>query len=802
MNISRLIEWTAIVAMTIICAACSSGEARKVSYLERGEKYFAEQNYDKARVEARNALQIDPNYVEARYLAGRVAEKKGEVREAAASYQAVLDVDPKFSAARASLARFYLFAGLADKSLELIETGLKDDPQSAALLTVRGAVQAQKGHLVAALEDAEAAEKIAPDDEFTISLLASLYKQSARLDKAIEVINRGLHHSPKNVDLRVVLADLEASRENFPAVEQQLKKVVALEPKNFPHYARLARFYLSRKDLPKAEATWRDAIAAFADDKADDTAPRLALIDLLWSQRGEEAGLKEVQAMLAAAPDNADLKLAIGGYLERQGKAEQAEQLYQEVAKDAEKDATGLGARNRLAAAYLKRNDVSRAQALIAEVLEENPRDNDALILRANMALQRGDTSTAITDLRAVLRDQPNSTPVLRALAQAHLKNNEIALAEETLRGALQSNPSELPTRKALAQLLLQQGKADQARLILDPVTGVQGSDDPEILDAQFRAQLATQDFVAAQQTAERAQQLRPKAAMGWYYAGRVAEAQKNLDLARQHYETALEWQPQVGEPLTALVRLDVVAKDSPRALARLSKVLERAPNNVVARNLRGELLVAARQPEAAIEAFEKTIEYAPGWWTPYRGLALAQMSRQQNEAAIAAFKRGIERTGAGALSVDLAALHERMGKPDEAIHVYEQWYAREPKSQMAAKNLGMLLLNYREDRASLQRATQLAETLAGSNEPAMLETRGWAKYKNGDFDGAVSLLREAIARSKESPTIRYHLGMAQLRAGDKSSARENLQAAVDHGKAFFGINEARTALDQLKQSS
>lgn len=802
MNIPRLIEWTAIVAMTIACAACGNGEARKVSYLERGEKYFAEKNYDKARIEARNALQIDPNYVEARYLSGRVAEKKGEIREAAGHYQAVLDVDPKFSAARAALARFYLFAGLADKSLELIEAGLKDDPRNAALLTARGAVQAQKGHLVAALEDAEAAEKIAPNDEFTISLLASLYKQSARLDKAIEVINRGLHHSPKNVDLRVVLADLEASRENFPAVEQQLKQVVTLEPKNFSHHSRLARFYLSRKDLPKAEASWRDAIAAFAKDQADDTAPRLALIDLLWSQRGEEAGLKEMQAMLAKAPDDAELKLAIGGYLERQGKAEQAEQLYREVAKDAEKDAVGLSARNRLAAAYLKRNDVSRAQALIAEVLEENPRDNEALILRGNMALQRGDTSTAITDLRAVLRDQPSSTPVLRALAQAHLQNNEIALAEETLRGALQSNPGELPTRKALVQLLLQQGKADQARLILDPVTGAQGgSDDPEILDAQFKAQLATQDFAAAQQTAEKAQQLRPKAAMGWYYAGLVAEAQKNLDLARQHYETALELQPQVGEPLTALVRLDVVAKDSPRALARLSKVIERAPNNVVAHNLSGELLVAARQPEAAIEAFEKTIEFAPGWWTPYRGLALAQMSRKQNEAAIAAFKRGIERTQAGALSIDLAALHERLGKPDEAINVYEQWVARDPKSLAAAKNLAMLLLNYREDRASLQRATQLAESLAVSNEPAMLETRGWAKYKNGDFEGAVNLLREAAASSRQSATVRYHLGMAQLRAGDKASARENLQAALDHGKAFFGIDEARTALDQLKQS-
>ncbi|MDY6948580.1 MAG: tetratricopeptide repeat protein, partial [Pseudomonadota bacterium] len=688
--------------------------------------------------------------------------------------------------------------GLPVKSLELIETGLRDDPQNAALLTARGAVEAQQGNVAAALEDAEAANKIAPNDEFTIALLASLYKQSARLDQAIEVIESGLQQSPDNVEFRIVMADLEASRDNFPAVEQQLKQVVKMEPKTLAHHARLARFYLSRKDPQRAEATWREAVAAVPDS----TAAKLALLDLLWSQRGEAASLKEVQAMLAASPDDAELKLALGGYLERQEKAEQAEQLYQQVAKNSETDAAGLSARARLAALYLKRNDVTRAQALLAEVLEENPRDNEALILRANVALQRGDTSTAITDLRAVLRDQPNSTPVLRALAQAHLQNHDVALAEETLRGALQANPGELPTRKALAQLLLQQGKADQARQLLDPVSGLQGlGDDPEILDAQFKAQLATKDFAAAQKSAEKAQQLRPKAAIGWYYAGLVAEAQRDLELARRNYEAALELQPQVAEPLTALVRLDVTSKNNARALTRLSRTIERTPTNVVAYNLRGELLVAEHQPEAAEAAFEKAIEFAPGWWTPYRGLALARMSQMQNDAAIAAFKRGIERTHSGALSTDLAALHERLGQPNDAIAVYDEWLAREPKSLPAARNLAMLLMNYREDPTSLQRAAQLAEGLTASNEPAVLETRGWAKYKNGDFEGAVNLLRQAAASSQESASIRYRLGMAQLRVGDAAGARQNLQAALDNGKAFFGIDEARTTLDRLKQT-
>jgi len=104
----------------------------------------------------------------------------------------------------------------------------------------------------------------------------------------------------------------------------------------------------------------------------------------------------------------------------------------------------------------------------------------------------------------------------------------------------------------------------------------------------------------------------------------------------------------------------------------------------------------------------------------------------------------------------------------------------------VAVNNLAVLIMNYRADAAGLQRASQLTEPLATSQEPALLDTRGWLKYKSGDFVAALPLLQQAAAGSKNSAEILYHLGMTQMRTGDKTGARQNLQgASAGHSLAW-----------------
>ncbi len=153
-----------------LLVACSGTAERKARYLERGQTYLAEANFDKARVEFANALQIDPNDAKARYFSGLVAEKLNKPRDAVANYQAAIEADPEMITARAALGRIYLLGGLPDKAREVIEPGLARAPDDAQLRTVRGGLRAIEGDLAGAMEDARAAVKAAPADEIAVAL--------------------------------------------------------------------------------------------------------------------------------------------------------------------------------------------------------------------------------------------------------------------------------------------------------------------------------------------------------------------------------------------------------------------------------------------------------------------------------------------------------------------------------------------------------------------------------------------------------------------------------------------------------
>src|SRR5450755_2503767 len=131
----------AALVLATLLVGCGGAQGRKSGYMAKGREYLAAHNFEKARLEFRNALQLDPNDAEASFLAGQAAERLGNVREAAQMYQAAIQANGKHLGARAQLGLLYVYGGAPDKAMGLIEPGLAIAPDDPALLTSRAAAR-------------------------------------------------------------------------------------------------------------------------------------------------------------------------------------------------------------------------------------------------------------------------------------------------------------------------------------------------------------------------------------------------------------------------------------------------------------------------------------------------------------------------------------------------------------------------------------------------------------------------------------------------------------------------------------
>jgi tetratricopeptide (TPR) repeat protein len=561
---------------------------------------------------------------------------------------------------------------------------------------------------------------------------------------------------------------------------------------------RLAVVYSRTRKLDQAQKVLEDTVKA--SPKSDDA--KLELVDFLNSQRTPAQAEQVLRGFIAQNPDDYDLRLGLGGLLLRSHSTQQAIDTFKEVMHLDGTGSRGLAARDRLADIASAQGNDAEALRLVNEVLQKNSHDNDALGRRATIELARGDSAAAIGDLRVLLRDHPQSVPVQRMIARAYVANGQAGLAEQALHTALEAAPKDTGVRLQLAELLMDTQRPDQAVSLLEEAARI-APKDTSLRIALIKAYLNKKDFEDARRATEDLRTMAPDSAGTYYLAGMAAVGQNKLDEAQKEFEHALALQPRAFDALSALVRLNVGRGQNSQAAARLKAALEQDPTSAPVLNLLGELYLTEKSPALAIDAWTRATAAAPKWWVPYRNLAFAKLTAGDDRGAIASYESALKLAPDELpLITEVASVYETHNRVNDAIALYEGAYRHHPHVAMVANNLAMLLVSYRTDRASLDRARDLTTDFASSNNGTLLDTNGWVRFKRGEYTEALPVLDRAADRAPDSKEIRYHLGMAELHAGQTDRARANLETAVSGSAKFFGADEARVTLASLKSSA
>ena len=790
----RVVRTAVMLLLAAALIACGGAAERKAKYLESGRVQYGLGNYDKAKLEVRNALQIDPKYVEAIYLLGEINEANSNYPAAAGNYQAIIDLDPKNIDARIRLGRLYLLGKAPDRATEMLEAVLKLSDRHPGALALRAGIRVAMGQTAGAIEDAQAVLKVQPDNLDAIALLAGIYSRNQQAEKGVALLKEGIARKPKQIGLRMLLVELYNGQGKRELAAEQLREIIGSEPENLSHRARLANYYASMQQMDEAEKILRAAIT----DLPESSDAKIMLVSFLAQKRGQAAAEKELRALIEAEPKKHQLRFALASIYLTAGERDKGIAVYQDIIAIDKTGVAGLEARTQIAQLHLAENRVADAEALITQVLDNNERDNSALMLRGQIALRRGDARSAISDLRTVLKDQPDSQAVHRLLALAHERNGQTELALDSIQKAVQLDTRAVESRVQYAQFLMKAGDLAKA---LTQTTAALDTEPKHLtaLETHFRIQLQKGDIIGAQKTLGTLKTNHANLGLGDYLSGQLNEANKRYVAAIADYELALKKSPGAPEPLSGLVRMLLVQKKPDQAIDRVREVLKVAPSNVVAQGLMGEILMIQGKYPEAVAQFREALRVSPKLALVYKNLAKTQLVMKDVNAAEQTYRDGIKATGGDSgLRIELANLYQQAGKTDETIREYEEALKQDPESKQLANNLAMLLVSYREDKKSIDRAAQLVEPLARTDNAAYLDTLGWVRYKRGEYDSAIRALEQALNRAPKEPILNYHLGMAYYSKGDKTQARKHLEHAVNTSGNYHGRDEAQATLQKL----
>src|SRR5713226_4133264 len=113
----RLITSLVLSAAVLLSSCSADPQKAKAKYLANGQKYMKKKQYASAMIEYRNALKIDPRFVDAYYQLAQADLAQQDWRAAYGALEKAIELDPNRLDARVDRGRLYL-AGRQFKQAE------------------------------------------------------------------------------------------------------------------------------------------------------------------------------------------------------------------------------------------------------------------------------------------------------------------------------------------------------------------------------------------------------------------------------------------------------------------------------------------------------------------------------------------------------------------------------------------------------------------------------------------------------------------------------------------------------------
>jgi len=750
----------ALAASVVACAllfACSGPEAKKQKFFAKGKTLYEKGDYVRARLELKNALQIDPRFPEAHDLLGMLELKRGDPQAAFREFGKAAQLNPRDCDAQLQLGELYLSARSLDKAREKVDLVLKEQPRNQAALLLSGAISLADRGAAQALGELLALRRQGITPPRLYLLLATAYRQGKNDAEAEQVLLAGEREHRDSLPLRRALAELYAGSGRVADAAGQIRQLIALKPDDYGFFITLAGLYWDNRDEKKA----REILSQLPESAGNREESRLAVARFFLSRTRPAEAEGELRAGIARQRKNFPLRLALSDLYSRTGRPDQAIALLKECL-ELEKDQAAphiIDTKNALARLYLERGDLPQTERLLGEISRETPRNLEANLTRGRLYLITGEGEPAVAAFQVVVSDQPRELQGYLLLAEAQQLNQKPGLALESLQQAQKLEPESRELLRALARYYLRQLDFRSAEGYLRKALA-KNPQDLEVLVELGDLFRAARDGKRAESAYAQVKRCPGGALLGRIKLSELYQETGRADRAAAEISQALELAPQSEDLFARQIRGYLQRQKTAEATLKCRERISRRPREVVAYCLLSEILALGGDLRGAEQALVQAPR-PPGHGTRI-DLALAQLLVQQ-------------------------------GKLPQAKRLYEALLASQPDSWAAINDFACALGEHGDAGGDLRRARALAQQANSRfpGNPTIMDTLGWICYRAGDFPQAVLLLEKSAQKRSDSPLIRYHAGMALYRTGKLDQARAHLRFAAASPERFQGKEEA-----------
>lgn len=775
------------VAIGLAVAGCDSSDnemsQKDIQYLSHLDqsRFLQRQGELKAStVEARSAIDLQPENPEPYFLIINNLLKAGDARNAERQLDWLIDAIPEASMEatvrhQAALIRAEarLMQGLttdALATLDRIETEDRNLLIRRSLLKARALLAA--GRAADAERVYEEARSLDANSALPLVGLSRVAHASGDPEQAKKMIEEAQTVDPQNAELWLWKAQLAHEADNWPVAEEAY--IRALEDIGQYDIMTYRKYETISSLIRVLRAQGKSAEAFVYEEILAKSGPGTIKSNIIAAREAYDTGNVETAAghleeVLKQVPNHEQSSLMLGMIRFRQGRVEEAEKLLRPVAEMGDSEA----ASKLLAAARIQMQDPEEARAILDKLSDKNT-DPETLALVGIASLSAGDLETGEPLIEKALALTPDNHALRLRFAGYLAQRGE---HEKAIQQA-----SQVPEDAALSE---------QAHMIT------------------IEAQLAAGASEKAISTAQAWIKAKPDSAAALIARGNIAARTGNPQQARTFFLGARERAPEHPAPEIALGNLARTQQNTAEALTHFHRAVELAPDNrqalqgltevsdagAVRKTMRD---ILAKQPDATgpkLVLLEGAL--FGGNHQEADELTAALLERSEEDApaeaeplvatlynTVAAMLRGNENRGRAASVLQRAQVlfpgYEKIALQAAAVAFADNdtTTAREllqdAKKQHPDSAAPYLVeARYFEQRGEHRQAAELYQLAIGKESSAEI-ANGYARnlQRSGQDAEALSFLESVIDRFPDNAQMRLGLAVLQQSQGKEDSAR------------------------------